>query len=274
MRGVFAYAFKADYVSENVMLKVDNLRVEQPDIHPFSLDEVERILECVEPSYKPYVAVRFFTGMRAGEIDALEWSDYKQEMKPYPKIHINKAFVYGKEGTTKTKKSKRFVDCIEPVLEALSEQSALTGKGRHIFLARGGERMSPDHFRDVIWAPALVKAGLDYRPPIQTRHSFATMMISAGEEVGWVQNMLGHASLQMIFTRYYAWIPRSTRNDGAAFMNLANWKRGCSRLEQPEGIGKVVRLFAGNDTKTTHQEKRAHGDYPQALDIVGSGDRI
>jgi len=30
--------------------------------------------------------------------------------------------------------------------------------------------------------------------------------------------MLGHSSLQMIFTRYSAWIPKKNRNDGSAFM--------------------------------------------------------
>jgi integrase len=274
MRSVFDYAFKSDYVSENVMLKVDNRRVVQPDIFPFVFNEVKRILDCVETFYRPYVAVRFFTGMRAGEIDGLEWADYKADMDPRPKIHIRKAFVYGREGETKTKQSKRYIDCLAPVVEALGEQRALTGKGRYIFLAKDGGRMSPDHFRNVVWTPALVKAGFDYRPPIQTRHSFATMAISAGEVIGWVQNMLGHASLQMIFTRYYAWVPLSTRNDGMAFMNAAGWKQGRSGLDQPEVGGKVIRLFTGDDTKTTHQEKRAHGDYPQALDIVGSGDRI
>jgi len=46
-------------------------------------------------------------------------------------------------------------------------------------------------------------------------------MISAGEDVGWVQNMLGHSSLQMIFQRYYAWVPRQTRSDGQAFLRYA-----------------------------------------------------
>ena len=30
--------------------------------------------------------------------------------------------------------------------------------------------------------------------------------------------MLGHSSLQMIFTKYYAWMPKETRNDGSATM--------------------------------------------------------
>jgi hypothetical protein len=39
-----------------------------------------------------------------------------------------------------------------------------------------------------VWTPALEKAGIDYRPPLQTRHTFAMMVLSADEDVGWVQN--------------------------------------------------------------------------------------
>ena len=126
--------------------------------------------------------------------------------------------MYGRECKTKTKKSKRYVDCIDFVVEALEEQKRLTGKSKYIFLTKNGDRMNPDHYRNVVWTPVLKKAGLAYRPPIQTRHTFATMMLSFGEDIGWVQHMLGHSSLQMIFTRYYSWIPKKTRNDGSAFM--------------------------------------------------------
>jgi len=53
---------------------------------------------------------------------------------------------------------------------------------------------------------------------MQTRHTFATISLSEGENIGWVQHMLGHSSLQMIFTKYFAWIPNETRNDGSAMM--------------------------------------------------------
>ncbi|WP_207690015.1 hypothetical protein [Desulfonema limicola] len=38
--------------------------------------------------------------------------------------------------------------------------------------------------------------GIEYRPMLQTRHTFATLMIDAGEDIGWVQRMLGHGSLK------------------------------------------------------------------------------
>ena len=54
---------------------------------------------------------------------------------------------------------------------------------------------------------------------MQTRHTLATLSLSAGENIGWVQHMLGCVSLHRIFTQYYAWIPRKTGNDRYAFMN-------------------------------------------------------
>ncbi len=256
MRSVFKMAHKNSYLEDNVMLKVDNLSLDQPDIFPFTHDEVLIILDAVDPFYKPYTSCRFYTGMRSGEIDGLQWSDYKEKMAPNPKLHINKAFVYGKEGKTKTKKSKRYMDCIDFVVEALEEQRKLTGKSKYIFLTKDGNRMNPDHFRDVVWKPALKKAGLEYRPPIQTRHTFATMMLSEGEDIGWVQNMLGHSSLQMIFTRYYAWIPRKTRQDGSAFMEAVKKKSGDEDIRGPEDGEQLIVLLDKNDTKTTHHKEK------------------
>jgi integrase len=68
------------------------------------------------------------------------------------------------------------------------------------------------------WSKGLTKAGIEYRPIIQTRHTFATMMISAGENLGWVQKMMGHSSLKMITDKYFSYIPNMTHNDGSKFL--------------------------------------------------------
>jgi len=48
--------------------------------------------------------------------------------------------------------------------------------------------------------------------------------------MGWVQHMLGHSSLQMIFTKYYAWIPKETRNDGSAMMRAYESVQGKNEM--------------------------------------------
>ena len=122
------------------------------------------------------------------------------------------------EGPPKTKKSKRDIDILPPAYDALMRQKELTGKSKYVFLDDDYKPLTTDHVRNVIWTPALEQAGIEYRTMLQTRHTFATMMIDAGEDLGWVQNQLGHASLQMIYTRYYSWVKKDTRNDGSAFM--------------------------------------------------------
>jgi hypothetical protein len=57
--------------------------------------------------------------MRCGEINALLWSDYKPTMATGPKLYISKSYVYGIDGTTKTKNSKRYIDCLGFVVKAL-----------------------------------------------------------------------------------------------------------------------------------------------------------
>jgi integrase len=88
------------------------------------------------------------------------------------------------------------------------------------------------------------------------------MMLSAGEDIGWVQNMLGHSSLQMIFTRYYAWIPRKTRKDGSAFLESVAEKIVSDDLQGEENEGKEIPSVDRNDTNTTHiqEQKNRHPD--------------
>jgi hypothetical protein len=69
-----------------------------------------------------------------------------------------------------------------------------------------------------IWRPALEKAGLERRRLYETRHTFATLMLDAGELPGWVQKMMGHETLQMFHERYYSHVKNYQRADGSAFM--------------------------------------------------------
>lgn len=63
--------------------------------------------------------------------------------------------------------------------------------------------------RNKWWIPILEKAGIKYRKPYQTRHTYASMMLSAGEPLTWVASQMGHASVVTTAKRYVRWIPES-----------------------------------------------------------------
>ena len=49
---------------------------------------------------------------------------------------------------------------------------------------------------------------------------------SSGENLGWIQKMMGHSSLKMITDKYFAYIPNMTHNDGSKFLAEYNKKTG------------------------------------------------
>lgn len=77
-----------------------------------------------------------------------------------------------------------------------------------------GERFSGSHQIWRIWKAALKRAGVRYRNPYQTRHTYASMMLSAGEHPMWVAKQMGHADWTMIARVYGRWMPSADTEAG------------------------------------------------------------
>lgn len=91
IKSVFDFADKEGFIKDNIVRKIKRLKEEEPEIHPFTYLEIDLILNAIDPWYRPYTCVGFFTGMRAGDINGLRWTDYLEDMKPDPKIFVRKA---------------------------------------------------------------------------------------------------------------------------------------------------------------------------------------
>ncbi|MFM0738579.1 integrase [Paraburkholderia xenovorans] len=53
----------------------------------------------------------------------------------------------------------------------------------------------------------MKRAGVRYRNPYQTRHTYASMVLSAGEHPIWVAKQMGQADWTMIARVYGRWMP-------------------------------------------------------------------
>ena len=74
--------------------------------------------------------------------------------------------------------------------------------------------------RKTAWSHALKKAGVRYRNPYQTRHTFASTLLMAGENPLWVAQQMGHKDWGMIRKRYGRWIPEVDATAGGKVMHF------------------------------------------------------
>ena len=213
-----ALADAADqYGFTNPAERIKRLKQRRVDIHPFTLAETRRVIDTVREDYRNYMIVRFFTGMRTGELHGLQWKYVDFEHR---QILVRETFVRGNLEYTKTDGSQREIAMSEPVHEALLAQRQRTGDQPFVFSSANGAPIDNDNFTHRVWYPLLRHLGLEARRPYQTRHTCATLWLAAGENPEWVARQLGHVDTTMLFKTYSRFIPNLTRRDGSAFNAL------------------------------------------------------
>lgn len=193
------------------------------EVDPLSSDEQGALLRVLDGQARNLIQFAIWTGLRTSELVALNWSDIDFERG---EIHVRRAHTQAARNqseTTKTRAGSRDVKLLPPALIALNDQKKYTLlKGQEIFQnPRTGERWTGDQpIRKTLWSHALKRAGLRYRNPYQTRHTYASMMLSAGEHPMWVAQQMGHTDWGMIRRIYGHWIPEADKGAGGKAVQM------------------------------------------------------
>lgn len=213
------------YGLPDVFRNLKRLKARKSDVQPFSLDEVEKIRTTIRSDFKDYVTVRFFTGLRTGEINGLKWKyvDFENRL-----ILVREVFSAGvAEKNAKSEDSIRDVPMLPMVKEALMNQWASRNpESEYVFCSKDGNPIDAHNFANRVWYPLLRYLGFDKRRPYQTRHTTATILLASGENPEWIARFMGHANTQMLFTVYSRYVPNLTRRDGLAITGLLNSRLG------------------------------------------------
>ncbi|KMT68717.1 tyrosine-type recombinase/integrase [Helicobacter pylori] len=176
-------------------------------IEPFSLEEVKTLIEnAPNLRLKAFLMVAFFTGSRTGEQLALTWEDINFNEK---KIVINKSLnELGQITTPKNKPSIREIDLLEPVAKILKElKESEPANKKFVFISMPKRStMFQRAFRSLLRA-----SNLKERKLYTTRHTFASLMLSHGEEAMWVSKTLGHKDLNTTYKTYSHYIPKQDK---------------------------------------------------------------
>ena len=177
-----------------------------PTADPFSADEIKKILTVADEQLRNVWLFAFATGMRPSEYIALQWESIDWEDCT---VKVERARVVGVTSkNTKTKSSKRVIDLRRGAYEALraQEQYSRLANGPVFLDPATGRGWDTSDRLNRVWIPTLKKAGVRHRTQYQTRHTFASTLLSAGENLMYVAKQMGHADTTMVTRIYARWL--------------------------------------------------------------------
>ncbi len=193
----------------NLAKLVDKVATESTfEIDPFSAAERSAFLKaCRTDEERDLFTFWFETGLRPGELIALAWPkvDWLNQS-----VRIDANIVERVEKAPKTKAGVRDVELTSIALSALERQKART------FLAGG--KVWRSHITEEAWVSsellsktsyvhAVRKGGIRWRSMYQIRHTYASTHASAGRNLFWLANQMGHETIEILIRHYARWIP-------------------------------------------------------------------
>jgi integrase len=211
LRGVFQLGLRDRIIEYDPTEGIENSKLQRKAPDPFTLAEVDAILDDLRRNYDGQVAnyfeFAFFTGCRPEETIALRWDDVDFAGRTAAVVRA-KTF----RGTMKDVKTHeaRQLELNTRALTSLERQRNWTALKDHGFVFENPVTHASWHDersqRDRFWKPALKRLKLRMRRAYETRHTFATLAIMAGANPAWVSRQMGHRTPKMVFEVYSKWI--------------------------------------------------------------------
>lgn len=226
LRNALNTAVKLDWIKVNPCNNVDLPRARREEMLCLTADEVRLLAEKIDPHYRVLVYVAAYTGLRAGELLALQRQDVDLLRGV---VHVRRALkdVDGvlEVGQVKTASSRRSVTLpasIKALLETHLSSALPGGNGPTdlVFPSKTGKPIRHRLFMRRHFRPAVAgrtekdgtesPGALPHKATLRfhdLRHTAASLAIHAGAHPLLVSKMLGHSSVQITLDRYSHLMP-------------------------------------------------------------------
>ena len=211
LSGMLSAAVEAGILKSNPVESVKAPRITHKEPHIIDREIIPAFVQAAERHKYGLPAVfALFTGLRAGELRGLFWSDLSgSALTVQRQILETGAFAPPKDGSSRT------IELTPEALSILRRQkinlAALqlqAGSGWNdsdlIFRKPNGQHIDPSTFRDAVRAIGQ-SIGIQGLHPHDLRHSYAVAALRSGADVKSVQHNLGHKSAAMTLDIYAAY---------------------------------------------------------------------
>ena len=209
----FNFAVQYEFLEKNPLFNVRKphstvIKRQIRTYTPLEMNIIEMSLDKVDGAvYRYSVPFLYYTGLRLGELLALDKSDFDFERRV---VQVSNNYIYvndiesgcmvRKKVTTKTEKGTREVPLSDPAVYYARKLFELC-KGEYFVCSSVGTRIVPRNYSRML-ERLCDRVGVEYKGVHALRHSFATSLIAKGASVKYVSTLLGHASIQTTFNIY------------------------------------------------------------------------
>jgi integrase len=201
VKEMFKHAVKWGYLKTNPAEGVERPRVEKEEMQVLTPDEVKQFLEHVTLRYRTFFLTAILTGLRRGELLGLQGEDIDWN---HNQIHVRRSLWKGQIVSPKTKSSVRRVDTTPTLAQELRRHklSCSIEDSGFVFCNSEGKPLDPDSLVKRQFLPALKRAGVKRVRFHDLRHLNVALRLEQGQNIKYIQNQLGHASIQTTIDRY------------------------------------------------------------------------
>lgn len=188
LRSFYAYCYKKEYVSRNIALNLDPVKVKRKERVYLKQKEVKLLLNEIDKELiRIAVQTIFYTGLRVSECTALKLKD----------IDMEKRIVHVVAGKGNKDRDIPISDKLYLILEQYLVKVRPVVESEYFFATRKTGRLSPDYINRVL-KEASARLGWDNRITAHIlRHSFASRLVKKEVNLVNIQKLLGHSDLRV-----------------------------------------------------------------------------
>lgn len=170
---------------------------------------VRRAATC--PEYLP-ILLSLYTGMRLGEICALQWADINWDRKcitvtrTAQRVSAHEPTSNRKTcviiGTPKSRRSCRVLPVPDFVLQVLRRVCNSSNPARSVYIFSGENRAAEPRTMQRLFTLLMKKLNIAGAHFHTLRHSFATRLLELGVDIQTISTLLGHSSIRITLDFY------------------------------------------------------------------------
>lgn len=172
--------------------KIKLLKAPKPDFRFLDFEEAERLVQAArsEPLWQTMIVVALNTGLRVGELLALQWDDLDLRRG---EMHVRRSVVEGHIGTPKSGKSRK-IPLNDKAVRVLKAHMHLRSK--LVFCKEDGSMLTDGQIKCPLYRIRR-RAGIVDVAWHDLRHTFASHLVMGGVPLKAIQELLGHSTIEV-----------------------------------------------------------------------------